>query len=180
MVAYPTQGRLDGPLPVRVVPVTPSRAIRLKVHFVARYALLMPFGEMRALISGGNADVDVGLGRSGATFGCRPVGAMVALACDLASVFGVSPITLILESLEAVLAFAMEIAVRSAIEVRLRRRLLVAAYPANHGAADNPAQVGLLLVWEGGHGAAPRWAAAAKSLPLSPRFAEALIYVNDY
>jgi hypothetical protein len=135
---------------------------------------------MRALIAGSNADVDLGLGRPGATLGCRPIDAMVALACDLASVFGVSPIPLVLESLEAVPAFAVEVAVRSAIEVRLRRRLLDSTDSAGHGTADNPAQVWLVLVWQGGHGAAPGWTAALKSLPLRPRFVEAPMYVNDY
>jgi len=140
----------------------------------------MSLGEMRALVAGSNADVEVGLGRSRATFGCRPIDALVALACDLASVFGVSPIAFVLESLEAILAFVVEDAVRPAIEVRLRRRLLASTDSARYGAADSPAEVWLVLVWQGGHGAAPGWTAALKSLPLRPRFVEAPMYVNDY
>jgi hypothetical protein len=106
MLSYPTQGRRDGPLRVRVVPVTPSRAVRFEVRLVAGHALLMPFGEVRTLIAGGNAQVDFGLGRSGVTLRCRSVDAVVALASDLASVFGISPITLVLEPPEALFAFA--------------------------------------------------------------------------
>jgi hypothetical protein len=123
----------------------------------------MPFSQMRALIAGSNANVEFGLGRSGVPLGRRPIDAVVALASDLTSVLGISPITLVFEPLEAVLAFAVEVAVGSAIEVRLRRRLLAAANSARYGTADNPAQFWLVLVWQGGHGAAPGWTAASRS-----------------